>query len=79
MNNLVLAARKLPPEKFENLPDPSQRLTSNQISAYLFSEGTAISIRDEKSGELDESRLSSVLGNLEVEYNQIQAYDILWS
>ncbi|WP_204102210.1 MULTISPECIES: ATP-binding protein [Spirulina sp. CCY15215] len=78
LNNLILAAQNLPQEKFKNLPDPSQRLTSNQLSAYLFSDGTAISIRDDKSGELDESKLSSVLGDLEVQYNQIQAYDILW-
>ena len=79
LNNLVLAAQNLPNKEFENLPDSSQRLNPNLLSAYLFAEGTAISIRDEESGELDESKLSSILGNLEIEYNQIQSYNILWS
>ncbi|NER95450.1 MAG: AAA family ATPase [Symploca sp. SIO1B1] len=78
LNNLVLAAQNLPEENFDNLPDASLRLAPNQLSAYLFSDGTAISIRDQESGQLDESKLSSVLGNLEMQYNQIQAYDILW-
>ena len=79
LNNLVLAAQNLPDKDFPGIPVTSQRLTSNLLSAYLFSDGTAISIRDRESGELDESRLSSILGNLEMEYNQIQSYDILWS
>ncbi|NER20987.1 MAG: hypothetical protein F6J96_09795 [Symploca sp. SIO1C2] len=73
LNNLVLAAQNLPEENFDNLPDASLRLAPNQLSAYLFSDGTAISIRDQESGQLDESKLSSVLGNLEMQYNQIQA------
>jgi hypothetical protein len=79
LNNLVLASQNLPNKEFENLPDSSQRLHPNLLSAYLFAEGTAISIRDEESGELDESKLSSILGNLEIQYNQIQSYNILWS
>ena len=81
LNNLVLAAQNLQEKDFPGIdvPVPSQRLNSNLLSAYLFSNGTAISIRDRESGELDESRLSSILGNLEMEYNQIQSYDILWS
>jgi len=78
LNNLVLAAQNLPDQNFEDMPDASVRLSSDQLSAYLFSDGTAISIRDPDSGQLDESRLSSTLGNLEMQYNQIQAYDILW-
>jgi hypothetical protein len=78
LNNLILAAQNLPEQNFENIPNSSFRLPSNQLSAYLFSEGTAVSIRDQESGQLDESKLSSVLGNLEMQYNQIQAYDILW-
>lgn len=80
LNNLVLAAQNLPPEKeFAGLPGASQRLTPNLLSAYLFAEGTAISISGESGGELDESKLSSVMGDLETQYNQIQSYDILWS
>ncbi|NER34403.1 MAG: ATP-binding protein [Oscillatoria sp. SIO1A7] len=79
LNNLVLAAQNLQNKDFSGLPVASQRLNPNLLSAYLFSDGTAISIRDRESGELDESKLSSVLGNLEMEYNHIQAYDILWS
>ncbi|NEP42638.1 MAG: AAA family ATPase [Okeania sp. SIO2H7] len=79
LNNLILASQNLPNKEFENLPVSSQRLNPNLLSAYLFAEGTAISIRDEESGELDESKLSRVLGNLEIEYNQIQSYDVLWS
>lgn len=76
LNNLVLAAQNLPNKDFSGLPEASQKLNPERLSAYLFSDGTAISIRDRESGELDESKLSSVLGNLEMEYNQIQAYDI---
>jgi hypothetical protein len=78
VNNLVLAAQTLPDKNFENIPDSSFRLSPNQLSAYLFCDGTAISICDPESGELDESKLSSVLGNLEIQYNQIQSYQVLW-
>lgn len=78
LNNLVLAAQTLPNQPFANLPSPVQRLQPEMLAAYLFAEGTAVSIRDAETGQLDESRLSQVLGDLEVQYNQIQAYDILW-
>ncbi len=79
LNNLILASQNLHDKNFDNLPDSSLRISPNHLSAYLFADGTAISIRNQESGELDESRLSRVLGNLETQYNQIQAYDVLWS
>jgi len=79
LNNLILAQQNLPQTEFKDLPLTSQRLKSNQLSAYLFADGTAVSIRDSQSGQLDESQLSRVMGDLEVQYNQIQSYDILWS
>ncbi|MGL5192692.1 MAG: AAA family ATPase [Chroococcales cyanobacterium] len=78
VNNLVLAAQTLPDKNFENIPDSSFRLSPNQLSAYLFCDGTAISICEPESGQLDESKLSSVLGNLEIQYNHIQSYQFLW-
>lgn len=78
LNNLILASQNLPEKNFANIPDSSLRISPDHLSAYLFSDGTVVSIRDRESGELDESRLSSVLGNLESQYNQIQAYDVLW-
>ncbi len=78
LNNLVLAAQTLPDQPLKNMPDTTQRLPPNLLEAYLFAEETAISIRDSETGQLDESRLSQVLGDLEVQYNQIQAYNILW-
>ncbi|MEM9216811.1 MAG: AAA family ATPase [Cyanobacteria bacterium P01_F01_bin.150] len=79
LNNLVLANQYLPNQDFDALPNASIRLKPEQLSAYLFTDGTAVSIRDQESGQLDEQKLSSVLGDLEVQYNQIQAYDLLWS
>jgi hypothetical protein len=79
LNNLILAQQNLPQTEFKDLPLTSQRLKSNQLSAYLFADGTAVSIRDSESGQLDESQLSRVMGDLEVQYNQIQSYNILWS
>lgn len=79
LNNLILASQNLHDKDFKNLPGSSLRISPNHLSAYLFADGTAISIRNQESGELDESRLSRVLGNLETQYNQIQAYDVLWS
>jgi hypothetical protein len=78
LNNLIMAKQSLPDMTFSKMPDISQRLNSKDISAYLFTEKTAISIRDPETGEIDESRLSSVLGDLETQYNQIQSYGILW-
>ena len=79
LNNLVLANKNLPHKEFDDVPDVSQWLPREQLSAYLFAEGTVTSIRDSITGELDESRLSSVLGELEVQYNHIQSYGVLWS
>ncbi len=79
LNNLVLANQYLPHKDFEQLPNPPLRLQPQDLSAYLFTDGTAVSIRDQESGQLDEGKLSSVLGDLEVQYNQIQAYGVLWS
>lgn len=76
LNNLILAQQNLPQTEFKDLPLTSQRLKSNQLSAYLFADGTAVSIRDSQSGQLDESQLSRVMGDLEVQYNQIQSYTI---
>lgn len=78
LNNLVLAAQTLPDQPFKNMPNTNQRLQPDRLEAYLFAEETAVSIRDSETGQLDESRLSRVLGDLEVQYNQIQAYNILW-
>jgi hypothetical protein len=79
LNNLILAQQNLPEQEFNDLVQPSQRLKSEQLAAYLFANGTAISIRDTESGQLDESQLSNVMGDLEVQYNQIQSYNVLWS
>jgi hypothetical protein len=78
LNNLFLAEKSLPHQEFNDIPNTSQWLSSNQLNAYLFADGTATSIRDSESGELDESKLSYALGELETQYNQIQSYGILW-
>lgn len=79
LNNLLLADKNLPNQEFPELPNLSQRLSPDQLSAYLFNDGTVTSVFDPDSQEIDESQLAHVLGDLEVEYNQIQAYNVLWS
>lgn len=78
LNNLFLAEKSLPRQEFNDIPDTSQRLSRDQLNAYLFTDGIITSIRDSDSGELDESKLSYALGELETQYNRIQSYGILW-
>jgi predicted ATPase len=77
LNNLTLAYQKLPNKTIDNMPSPQERLEPQSLSAYLFAEGTVQSILDE-TGQIDEGLLGRVIGNLEVEFNRLQSYGILW-
>jgi len=77
LNNLTLAYQKLPNKTIDNMPSPKERLEPQSLSAYLFAEGTVQSILDD-TGQIDEGLLGRVIGNLEVEFNRLQSYGILW-
>ncbi|NEP58427.1 MAG: ATP-binding protein [Symploca sp. SIO2G7] len=77
LNNLTLAYRNLPDKSIKNMPDTQARLNPKSLSAYLFAEGTVQSIIDD-SGQIDDGLLGNVLGELEVEFSQLQSYGIFW-
>lgn len=77
LNNLTLAYQKLENKSIDNMPEPPQRINPQTIAAYLFDQGTVHNIIDD-GGQIDEGLLGSVLGNLEVEFNHLQSYGILW-
>jgi ABC-type cobalamin/Fe3+-siderophores transport system ATPase subunit len=76
-NNLSLAYRKLGNKEADNVPEVPVRLAPEKMSAYLFADGTAESIIDDE-GQIDESLLGEVLGDLEVEFNRLTTYKVLW-
>ena len=77
LNNLTLAYQKLPNKTIDNMPSTQERLNPQSLSAYLFAEGTVQTIIDD-TGQIDEGLLGRVIGNLEVEFNRLQSYGILW-
>lgn len=78
LNNLTLAYRQLGDKAAERVPEVSVRLPPDKVAAYLFdADGNAERIVDE-SGQIDEGLLGEVLGDLEVEFNRLTAYNILW-
>jgi len=79
LNNLTLAYNKLGEKHSERVTEVPFRMPPSCLAAYLFTDdGEVKDIVDKESGQLDESLLGNVLGDLEVEYNQIMAYKILW-
>ncbi len=76
LNNLTLAEQQLGNKAVENFPETQARISPKNISAYLFNNGEVSNIVD-NSGQIDEGLLSSVLGDLEVEFNHLQTYG-LW-
>ncbi len=77
LNNLTMAHKKLGHQKVRNMPQPHIRLAPEKMGAYLFAEGSVTNIIDEP-GHINESLLESVLGDLEVEYNKLLTYKVLW-
>jgi predicted ATPase len=77
LNNLTLAYRQLSDQNAKNVPSPNVRLAPEKVAAYLFDNGTITNIVDD-SGQIDEGLLGNVLGDLEVEFNRLMAYKILW-
>lgn len=78
LNNLTLAYRQLGDKTAERVPEVSVRLPPDKMAAYLFdTDGKVEKIVDE-SGQIDEGLLGEVLGNLEIEFNRLTAYNILW-
>jgi len=78
LNNLTLAYRQLGNKAAERVPEVSVRLPPEKMVAYLFDmDGKIEKIADE-SGQIDEGLLGEVLGDLEIEFNRLTAYNILW-
>jgi len=77
LNNLTIAHQKLGQKNVKNMPKPHIRLAPEKMGAYLFAEGTIKNIID-KPGHINESLLESILGDLEVEYNKLLTYKVLW-
>lgn len=77
LNNLTLAYRQLEDKEAERVPEPSVRLAPDKLAAYLFADGKVENIVNE-SGQIDEGLLGRVLGDLQVEFNRLMAYKILW-
>lgn len=77
-NNLILAHKQLTNRNSVNngFPSPQERLASENVAAYLFAKGDVKSIMNE-SGQIDEGVLGTVLGDLEIEFNQLMTYN-LW-
>lgn len=59
------------------MPEPKVRLAPEKMAAYLFDNGSVTKIID-KSAQIDEGLLGEVLGDLEMEFNRLMAYKILW-
>lgn len=77
LNNLTLAFRQLDGQMKERVPPPSVRLSPNELAAYLFAGGAVQPVIDQ-SGQIDEGLLGETLGDLEVEYNRLKTYKVLW-
>jgi predicted ATPase len=77
LNNLTMAHQKLGYQKVKNMPKPHIRIAPSKMGAYLFAEGSVKNIID-KPGHINESLLEQVLGDLEVEYNKLLTYKVLW-
>lgn len=56
---------------------PPVRVAPEKMAAYLFSDGKAENITD-GNGQIDESLLGEVSGDLEVEFNRLTTYKVLW-
>ncbi len=78
LNNLTLAYRQLGNKEAERVPEVPVRLSPEKMAAYLFgTDGKIEKIADE-SGQIDEGLLGETLGDLEIEFNRLTAYKILW-
>ncbi len=78
LNNLILAYKKLAEkEGLERVPEAEVQLNPEKVVAYMLHEGRLQNIKLD-SGEIDESRLGEVLGDLETEYNRLATYGTLW-
>ncbi len=77
LNNLAMAYDKLGEAEFDNLPKNTLRLKPEDTAAYLFADNTIRNIMDE-SGQIDDSLLERVLGELDVEQNKLMTYKVLW-
>lgn len=78
INNLILAFQRLEQRELQNgFPPPPIRLNPEDVTAYLFADGTVQKIMTE-SHQIDEGILGRVLGGLEIEFNQLMAHEILW-
>jgi len=79
LNNLMWAYRKLGMEDgAERVPKSECRLSPQKVAAYMFRNGSIEDIMDSESGQIDESQLGKVLGDLEIQFNRIATYGILW-
>ncbi len=78
LNNLILADKQLADNDSVNngFPSPQERLAAENVTAYLFANGGVQSIMSE-SGQIDEGILGTVLGDLEIEFNQLMTHN-LW-
>ncbi len=76
-NNLTLAYRQLGSKTADRVPEIPVRLPPENMAAYLFADGRIENIADE-SGQIDEGLLGQVLGDLEVEFNRLTTYKVLW-
>lgn len=76
-NNLTLAYQQLGTQPAERVPEAPVRLRPDILKAYLFADNTIKDVVDD-SGQIDEGLLGSVLGDLEVEFNRLMTYNILW-
>ncbi len=76
LNNLTMAYQKLGTEEVKKMPEPHIRLAPEKMEAYLFANGSVASVFDK--GQIDESLLGEVLGNLETEFTHLMTHNILW-
>lgn len=77
LNNLTLAYDQLGDKEAERVPEVQVRLDPAKVAAYLFADGKVKKIIDE-SGQIDEGLLGEVLGDLQVEFNRLTTYKVLW-
>lgn len=77
INNLTLAKKQLNEDEPDGMPPQNVRISPDKVAAYLAVDQTLQSITD-PTGQIDESRLGEVLGDLEVQYNRLMTYKILW-
>lgn len=77
LNNLILAHEKLKNKSVDDLPEIKTRIAPEMLSAYLFNQGEIQNIVTD-SGKINEGLLGFVLGDLEIQFNQLMTYN-LWS